>query len=262
MIWKGRYLLLVLLAQAAGGCAHRARLNAYDRRSGYRFERLTANGAAQSPKNSDVVFVMLALSGGGTRAAALSTGVLNELKATTFHLNPSSGEPCAPKEFRVENGPLDDVALLDRGVLAEEHRHRRCLLPDLGSFDVAANRWLPAEARSAARARPTRPRTASTSDYVGMRCILASSAQLPIEIVVLRLSRRWAISPPQCGEFPFGRVRPCGEKNLCKTHAARRWRSRRLRPRVPGSYSAALRGAFFRWSATGRNRRPCNRTAI
>jgi len=72
---------MVLLAVAtAGACAHRAtpKLNTYDLHSGYRFERIAANAAAQPAKNSDDVFVVLALSGGGTRAAALSTGLRSD----------------------------------------------------------------------------------------------------------------------------------------------------------------------------------------
>ncbi len=48
----------------------------YDPQSGYRFENLTA------PENSDSLFVILTFSGGGTRAAALSYGVLEKLRDT------------------------------------------------------------------------------------------------------------------------------------------------------------------------------------
>jgi predicted acylesterase/phospholipase RssA len=90
-------LLLAAAAATAGACAHRAtpKLDAYDLNAGYRFERLAASAVGQPPKNSDDVFVVLAFSGGGTRAAALSTGVLYQLNATTFRLNPTTGEPCA-----------------------------------------------------------------------------------------------------------------------------------------------------------------------
>ncbi len=110
--------LIVLLAVAtAGACAHRAtpKLNTYDLHSGYRFERIAANAAAQPAKNSDDVFVVLALSGGGTRAAALSTGVLNQLKATTFRLNPATGEPCSANDPGCEETPrslLDEVDVI------------------------------------------------------------------------------------------------------------------------------------------------------
>src|SRR5882724_9719034 len=61
------------------GCAHyteNARIKHYDPQSGYRFRNLTNTG------NSDSLQVFLAFSGGGTRAAALSYGVLEELART------------------------------------------------------------------------------------------------------------------------------------------------------------------------------------
>jgi NTE family protein len=63
------------------GCAHypvNAKLNAYDRDVGYRFKNLS------SQLNTDSLFVILAFSGGGTRAAALSYGVLEKLRDTTI----------------------------------------------------------------------------------------------------------------------------------------------------------------------------------
>src|SRR3989454_12160787 len=61
------------------GCAHyreNARMNHYDPQSGYRFRNLSNTG------NSDSLQIFLAFSGGGTRAAALSYGVLEELART------------------------------------------------------------------------------------------------------------------------------------------------------------------------------------
>ena len=63
------FLLIGLLL--VSGCAHyprNARLTSSDAATGYRF-RHTA-----SPTNSSDLLVMLAFSGGGTRAAALSYG--------------------------------------------------------------------------------------------------------------------------------------------------------------------------------------------
>src|SRR5688572_1512525 len=117
MLVTRRLLLLILAVATAGACAHRAtpKLTAYDLRSGYRFERLAANGPDQPPRNSDEVFVVLAFSGGGTRAAALSTGVLNQLKATTFHLDPATGQPCSQGEPGCEataRSLLDEVDVI------------------------------------------------------------------------------------------------------------------------------------------------------
>src|SRR4051812_9667007 len=61
------------------GCAHypeNGRLEHADPQSGYRFRNLSNTG------NSDSLQVFLAFSGGGTRAAALSYGVLEELART------------------------------------------------------------------------------------------------------------------------------------------------------------------------------------
>lgn len=64
------------------GCAaypRTPRLDAYDLSKGYRFEQLPLS-APSTPRNSDELFVILAFSGGGTRAAALSYGVLAQLQ--------------------------------------------------------------------------------------------------------------------------------------------------------------------------------------
>jgi NTE family protein len=77
--------LLLAGAAAAGllaGCAHylvNPPLASYNQQQGYRFNNLKA------PDNSDGLFVILAFSGGGTRAAALSYGVLEQLAKTPIY---------------------------------------------------------------------------------------------------------------------------------------------------------------------------------
>jgi hypothetical protein len=69
-------LLVVILS----GCAHYTRneqATRLDDESGYRFDALT-----RASNNSNSLFVCLAFSGGGTRAAALAYGVMQELRTT------------------------------------------------------------------------------------------------------------------------------------------------------------------------------------
>ena len=76
---KHRWLLLVCAGLLFAGCAHglrNAQLDRHDPGEGYRFKNLA------SPDNSDELFVILTFSGGGTRAAALSYGVLEHLAKT------------------------------------------------------------------------------------------------------------------------------------------------------------------------------------
>lgn len=80
-----RTLSIFVAVFALAGCATPASLNAplseFNPAEGYRFSNLASEG------NSDEVFVVLALSGGGTRAAALSYGVLQQLRDTTVHID-------------------------------------------------------------------------------------------------------------------------------------------------------------------------------
>jgi NTE family protein len=79
------FLMLACLAGTALGCASSPGtplLRQYSLASGYRFPRITP-----APRNSDGLFVVLALSGGGTRSAALSYGVLQQLANITVHVD-------------------------------------------------------------------------------------------------------------------------------------------------------------------------------
>ena len=69
----------LLIIYAVTGCATypaNPQLSQYNPKTGYRYENLKA------PGNSESLFVILTFSGGGTRAAALSYGVLEKLRNT------------------------------------------------------------------------------------------------------------------------------------------------------------------------------------
>ncbi len=75
-----RFFLIVSLTIAFAGCGTFPRnpdLVRYDPKKGYRFDNLTLGD-----KNTDSLFVVLAFSGGGTRAASFSYGVLEALRGT------------------------------------------------------------------------------------------------------------------------------------------------------------------------------------
>jgi len=72
-------ILLFFSIFAFIGCAHyptNAKLDNFDKGKGYRFQNILPQ------ENSDSLFVILAFSGGGTRAASFSYGVLEKLRDT------------------------------------------------------------------------------------------------------------------------------------------------------------------------------------
>jgi NTE family protein len=76
---RRNWIALAAVATAAGGCAHwpmNAPLVKVDPAGGYRLENV------RRPNESDELLVFVAFSGGGTRAAALAYGVLEELART------------------------------------------------------------------------------------------------------------------------------------------------------------------------------------
>ena len=90
--------LLLMPALLASGCAHHHSLNApldsLDPGRGYRFQSVAPHAS------SDDLLLMLAFSGGGTRAASLSYGVLEELARTPVG--------AAPAQHRL----LNDVGMI------------------------------------------------------------------------------------------------------------------------------------------------------
>ncbi|MDJ0758904.1 MAG: patatin-like phospholipase family protein [Woeseiaceae bacterium] len=82
-----RRLSLLVIVLSLGACAHypvNEKLSELDPDGGYRFKNLN------NEDNTDSLFVILTFSGGGTRAAAFSYGVMEQLKATTIMVN---GQP-------------------------------------------------------------------------------------------------------------------------------------------------------------------------
>jgi predicted acylesterase/phospholipase RssA len=73
---QASWLVAILVV---GGCSYpvNPQLPQYNPKSGYRYENLKAE-----PGNSESLFVILTFSGGGTRAAALSYGVMEKLRDT------------------------------------------------------------------------------------------------------------------------------------------------------------------------------------
>lgn len=76
-------LMMAVMASCASAPKTR-QLEAYKKKFGYRYELL------ENEDNGDDLFVILAFSGGGTRAAAFSYGVLEKLDKTTVRINGES----------------------------------------------------------------------------------------------------------------------------------------------------------------------------
>ncbi len=79
-----RILILISVFILCTGCAHYVvndQSRNFDSQSGYRFDTL-----ASGPHNSDALFVCLMFSGGGTRAAALSYGIMEALLNTVIRV--------------------------------------------------------------------------------------------------------------------------------------------------------------------------------
>ena len=114
-LWIGA----LLMTSACASYPRTKPLQRYDLAAGYRFEQLPPGlrVADEAGQNSDHLFVVLAFSGGGTRAAALSYGVLRQLRDVRFHVD-ATGAPVAcapagsPKCKAMERTLLDEVDVI------------------------------------------------------------------------------------------------------------------------------------------------------
>jgi len=79
--WVGLLLMAAMIAACASYPVN-LQNKTFDAEGGYRFDALESGRS-----NSDDLFVCLMFSGGGTRAAALSYGILNELRHTRIKVN-------------------------------------------------------------------------------------------------------------------------------------------------------------------------------
>lgn len=90
MNWSA--LVAAVLLTACASYPSTKQLGSYDLKRGYRFEKLPL-APPDKARNSDELFVVLAFSGGGTRAASLSYGVLAQLREVKFRWDPVKKEP-------------------------------------------------------------------------------------------------------------------------------------------------------------------------
>src|SRR5688572_10952059 len=87
MIIFARSISMLIVVALLHGCSNYSannKLTTYDGAIGYRFQNLS------SGTNSDELFVILAFSGGGTRAAAFSFGVLEALRDNVYQADGQS----------------------------------------------------------------------------------------------------------------------------------------------------------------------------
>ena len=104
-----RVLAFVLVAAALTACGRTANppLTVYDKTVGYRYDTVRKKPAEES------LFVILAFSGGGTRAAAFSYGVLEGLAAIEYE--PPAGPP------RTLLDDVDVISSVSGGKLTAAH---------------------------------------------------------------------------------------------------------------------------------------------
>ena len=77
IMFFGSIILIAFMMSGCGTFQKNKRMEHWNLSEGYRFNTLR-----KSCNNSDSLFVVLSFSGGGTRAAAFSYGIMEELKKT------------------------------------------------------------------------------------------------------------------------------------------------------------------------------------
>jgi hypothetical protein len=131
-------LAAILPAIALGGCAMVASVNArVDRvrpEAGYRIAKFMVRD--RGPANNPDALVLLAFSGGGTRAAALSYGVLEELRRTPIMVKGhqhSLLDEVDPTTFFLPPESIDRLRELGGRLLRNSHPYK-ILLQRIGEL--------------------------------------------------------------------------------------------------------------------------------